>query len=469
MLNIYFGDMPEAVYNTSVYFNYTYEDEWLTSDFAKEVIKKIDKSDVKGPHAVESPVLGVISPEKLSGGTKTLLLMANDPEKVFNASTCGDNCAPFILKLAKKKDLTINLRHLMDFGKKKFPVDVKVLNTGDVVHSMEELMPIAFQFVGGDRMKGKHKIEVRSGRVVFTIELERNITILRGDSATGKTTLVEMLQAYETYGRQSGVTVSCDKPCRVLSGVNWELQLNATHDSIVFVDEGSTFVSSLDFARAIQHSDNYYVLVTREDLSTLPYSVNAILELKKTTSRFKRTYNKAYPIYDSLTASNVQLEGVEKLLTEDANSGYQLFTNIGEKYGIVCISAAGKDNIKQKILLLKSEKVLVIADGAAFGPQMNDIYRLMQEDNAKFSLYLPESLEWLLLKADLLGQPDILEILQHPADFIESSEFFSWERFFTNLLEQRTKDISYMRYDKAKLPEFYLQEENLEKIIAEMG
>ena len=137
MLNIYFGDMPEAVYNTSVYFNYTYEDEWLTSDFAKEVIKKIDKSNVLGPHAIESPVLGVIPPENLSGGT----------EKVFNASTCGDNCAPFILKLAKKKDLTINLRHLMDFGKKKFPVDVKVLNTGDVVHNMEELMPIAFEFV----------------------------------------------------------------------------------------------------------------------------------------------------------------------------------------------------------------------------------------------------------------------------------------------------------------------------------
>ena len=67
--------------------------------------------------------------------------------QIFNASTCGDNCAPFILKLAKKKDLTINLRHLMDFGKKKFPVCVKVLNTGDVVHSMEELMPVAFKFV----------------------------------------------------------------------------------------------------------------------------------------------------------------------------------------------------------------------------------------------------------------------------------------------------------------------------------
>ena len=317
-------------------------------------------------------------------------------------------------------------------------------------------------------MKGKHKIEVRSKRIVFTIELERNITILRGDSATGKTTLVEMLSAYENYGRKSGITIVCDKTCRVLSGALWEAQLKDIQDAIVFVDEGSTFVSSLDFARAIQKTDNYYVLVTREDLSTLPYSVNAILELKKTTSRFKRTYNKAYPIYDSLSASDVELGSVEKLLTEDANSGYQLFTKIGEKYGIVCIPAAGKDNIKQKIFPMKSEKALVIADGAAFGPQMNDIYRLMQEDSAKFSLYLPESLEWLLLKADLLGQPDVLEILKHPADFIESSEFFSWERFFTNLLEQRTKDVPYMRYDKAKLPEFYLQEENLEKIIAEM-
>lgn len=317
-------------------------------------------------------------------------------------------------------------------------------------------------------MKGKHKIEVRSKRIVFTIELERNITILRGDSATGKTTLVEMLSAYENYGRKSGVTIVCDKTCRVLSGALWEAQLKDIQDTIVFVDEGSTFVSSLDFARAIQKTDNYYVLVTREDLSTLPYGVNAILELKKTTSRFKRTYNKAYPIYDSLSASNVQLGDVEKLLTEEANSGYQLFTKVGEKYGIVCISAAGKDNIKQKIFPLKSEKILVIADGAAFGPQMNDIYRLMQEASAKFSLYLPESLEWLLLKADLIGQSDILEILEHPADFIEGSEFFSWERFFTNLLEQRTKDIPYMRYDKAKLPEFYLQEENLKKIIAEM-
>ena len=119
MLQIYFGPMPEAIYNTEVYFKNTYEDEWLTDDFAREVIKKVDRSEVLDIHAVKSPVLGIIPPTQLSGGTKTLLLIKNRPDMVFNASNCGDNCAKFILKLAKEQDVTIHLRHIMDFGKRK--------------------------------------------------------------------------------------------------------------------------------------------------------------------------------------------------------------------------------------------------------------------------------------------------------------------------------------------------------------
>ena len=29
MLNIYFGDMPSAIYNTEIYFKNTYEDSWI--------------------------------------------------------------------------------------------------------------------------------------------------------------------------------------------------------------------------------------------------------------------------------------------------------------------------------------------------------------------------------------------------------------------------------------------------------
>ena len=46
MLNIYFGNMPEAVFNTSVYFKNAYEDAWITDPFAREMIQDIDKSVV---------------------------------------------------------------------------------------------------------------------------------------------------------------------------------------------------------------------------------------------------------------------------------------------------------------------------------------------------------------------------------------------------------------------------------------
>ena len=101
MLNIFFGDMPEAIYNTEVYFKNTYQDQWLEDDFAKRVIEKVDKSKVLDTHLIKSPVLGLIPPVMLSGGTKTLLLIKNNPDLVFNASTCGDNCARFILELAR--------------------------------------------------------------------------------------------------------------------------------------------------------------------------------------------------------------------------------------------------------------------------------------------------------------------------------------------------------------------------------
>ena len=54
MLNIYFGNMPEAIYNTDVYFQNVYADEWITDDFAKEVIKKIDKSEVLDQQALNN-------------------------------------------------------------------------------------------------------------------------------------------------------------------------------------------------------------------------------------------------------------------------------------------------------------------------------------------------------------------------------------------------------------------------------
>ena len=111
-----------------------------------EMIKDVDKSEVIGPHLIESPVLGPISVKEISGGVKTLILMAFDQSgKIFNASACGDNCAKWILKIGEEKDLTINLRHIMDFGNEKF--EIKILNTREIVHDMGQFVEIAGRYV----------------------------------------------------------------------------------------------------------------------------------------------------------------------------------------------------------------------------------------------------------------------------------------------------------------------------------
>lgn len=138
MLNVYFGDMPDAIYNTALYFRNVYQDAWITDSMSREIILDVDKSTVVSANLIESLVLGPISPVMLSGGVKTLLLIKHDKKQVFNASTCGDNCAKWILQLAEKRKVVINLHHVMDFGPDDFKI--KVLNSGAIAHNMSELI-----------------------------------------------------------------------------------------------------------------------------------------------------------------------------------------------------------------------------------------------------------------------------------------------------------------------------------------
>lgn len=139
MLKIHYGDLESGnyIFNPDSYFNNSYEEEWITDDLSKQMIKDIDGSEVVGARLIDSPFLGPIPTERLSGGVKTLILMNFDSEHIFNASACGDNCAPWILKIAENKDITIRLGYLMNFGNGKF--DIEIENIHKTVHSMGEL------------------------------------------------------------------------------------------------------------------------------------------------------------------------------------------------------------------------------------------------------------------------------------------------------------------------------------------
>lgn len=67
-------------------------------------------------------------------------------------------------------------------------------------------------------MKGKYSVFVQNNRLRYEFTISRNITIIRGDSATGKTTLLDLLNAYDRDGESSGVLVKCDVSCVVIGG-----------------------------------------------------------------------------------------------------------------------------------------------------------------------------------------------------------------------------------------------------------
>ena len=313
-------------------------------------------------------------------------------------------------------------------------------------------------------MRGTYTIRVRRNRVTYTLVLERNITIICGNSATGKTTLYQCIADYEEYGSASGIHLESGKECHVLEGRHWQNDLESFSDSFVFVDEGNAFLKSKDFADAIKNTDNYYILLTRENLYQLPYSVNSILELRKTTSRFKHTYNKTYPRYEHINDFRMVISNMNGIITEDSNSGYDLYSVIADRNGIRCISAGGKSGILSRLKETEGNRMIVAADGAAFGAEMAEIYQYLKLHSDKMLLYLPESTEWVILSSGVLHDAETEEILKDPAQHIESRQYFSWEQYFTELLVRKTRNTP-AAYDKRKLAAFYLKDENIEKII----
>ncbi len=315
-------------------------------------------------------------------------------------------------------------------------------------------------------MRGSHRVLVQNRKVQYDFEVKRNITVIRGDSATGKTTLIDMIRQHDQEGEFSGVSIRCDKDCTVLTGLRWKENMEAIKDSIVFIDESDRFIVSDEFAAVVRDSDNYYVLVTRDNLANLPYSVEEVygihasgkfMDLKKTYNEFYRIYQD-YEVEDSFQP--------DLIITEDSNSGFEFFLQLAANRELSCKTAGGKTGIYAAVLENRENSVLVVADGAAFGSEMNRM-RELQRIGFKLVLYLPESFEWLILKSGLIDGSRIRMILEAPEEFIESREYFSWERFFTALLTTETRE-TYLQYTKKHLNDRFLQEREKQAILVAM-
>ena len=128
MLNIIFGrenipheNIPNVVLDPRDYFFLYKKPEWFEDPFVKEFLKVVDNTTVLFEEALKDYKGRGISTLMISTGCKTLCciyFLSN--ELIFNGSAMGNNCLPFLVRIAQEKDITIFLEHYADFPRESF-------------------------------------------------------------------------------------------------------------------------------------------------------------------------------------------------------------------------------------------------------------------------------------------------------------------------------------------------------------
>lgn len=128
MLNIIFGRenvpkelVPKVILDSRVYFQLKKKPEWFEDPFVREFLKVVDNTTVLFEEALKDYKGRGISPLMISTGCKTLCcIYFNTTGQIFYGSAMGNNCLPFLVRIAQKKDITIFLEHYADFPRESF-------------------------------------------------------------------------------------------------------------------------------------------------------------------------------------------------------------------------------------------------------------------------------------------------------------------------------------------------------------
>ena len=103
MLNIYIGNTNSKICHfNDAYFN-SYYTQYSFDKTDKDIIHKIDGVEYKGKYRISSKFFpnDIIKVTELSTGTKTVLNVVNNQDKIFNIGECGKNAVEEIFKQNK--------------------------------------------------------------------------------------------------------------------------------------------------------------------------------------------------------------------------------------------------------------------------------------------------------------------------------------------------------------------------------
>lgn len=131
-------------------------------------------------------------------------------------------------------------------------------------------------------MTGRHLLRVKTPLCTYKVMLQRNITVLTGDSGIGKTSIYRAIYKYLKTSGKCDISVVSDCNVRALNGVREDSieLLKTINNSIVVIDEGSAWIKSNEFASIVNSSTNYFLIISRDPLFNLSHNGLSMITLK---------------------------------------------------------------------------------------------------------------------------------------------------------------------------------------------
>lgn len=307
-------------------------------------------------------------------------------------------------------------------------------------------------------MKGKHIVGITSRRAEYRLELERKITVIKGKSGTGKSSVIRLVSDYLELGKDSGIKVTVSSSTRLLVLTNssdWDTVMSSLRNTIIFFDEDVRYIYTEAFQKALWTADCYAVIISRSGQFTgLPFAVSSIYELV-TERNGKNTITSMYHLYEEKHKRNV----FDLVVTDDSNSGYEMAKYAFDSEKMRVISAGGNASVYRTLMKNggKNDQICVDVDGAAFGPYIEPVLKFA-ELQGTISVSAPESFEFILLHLDSVMKHLSLDHgeLSRTYDFCDSKDFITWERYYENLLNEITTEHLGFSYGKSKLNPYFL-------------
>lgn len=128
-------------------------------------------------------------------------------------------------------------------------------------------------------------IEVISKQIKFKEKLNRRLNFIKGDSGTGKTSIINLL----LDKKSDDVMINTTLPTISVDDTNWKTIMRFEKNKIILIDDVmfvETHEFELIYKNTCETNNNYIIVTSRDDLHWLDKNICSVYKLISKTNKY---------------------------------------------------------------------------------------------------------------------------------------------------------------------------------------